>query len=205
MIGRRQEGIPIAYGSRELFAARTQDEAQGLPDRARPLGSGDALLIPIMLDDEPPPVTRTTQAGSAPTSTTAPQPQVALCVATYTKATNKLDLRYFVARHGEKKVKGDLDPIHAVARAILARWPALGTEAQEILGRTIHIEAACSRIAAQDGQTTARLQLVLNAWAWIYDEPLQSNASWKVDSIDSPFFRATRDMVSIPRQSAEPS
>ena len=162
LIGRRQEGVNFAYGPPELFECQSADDVYDLDPYIEPFGSGDELLIPIMLDDEP--AKEAAKEKIAPTA----HPPVALAHATFDGVTLTLNL-LFSRFHS---VEGDINPspFVQIARAVLRRWSRLGPEADAIVERfqkTQYIDEPHA-FEVPGRWNTARRQLVANAWAIIY-------------------------------------
>ena len=186
--GRRQDNINFAYGPVELFAVRTKGEVVELEPAITPVGSGDHLIIPIMLDDDPPPPSQSFSGTLAANA----RPQAVLAVASVNNAG--LAVAYYVSTDTRTL---NLTPYQEVARAIIERWAPVKADPRLLDGFPSSIVPAPASMTRPNGFSTARIHLVLNAWAFIYDDPVAEWSNFQVKNAESLFYRAARTMVSL--------
>ena len=190
LVGRRQDIVDFAFGPSELFDVRTKEDVEKLDKAIVPVGSGDDLIIPIMLDDTDPKTGKS--SATAGPGIPAMHARVAFVVASIDR-NSKLWIRYYCSDYRGGHTPGGF--FQGVAKAIIARWDRLGQNPQSYLDACGEEHIACPGAMHQNDHDTSRLQLVLNAWAHIFDDPVQPGAPWAVNQIDNPFFACTREMV----------
>ena len=209
--GRRLDNIQFAYPPKELLAVRSQEDVTNLPSEIEPFGSDKMLVIPIMLDDDPAIAGHSSPAPRSPDpSAQIPCSQAALVVASIDPTTadttkHRLVVSYYRSLDRNAVPKPNLSPYKKIAWASLKRWAPVKANPRLLEKKEKGSDHGFEErefdtpmsITSPDGFSTARIQLVLNAWAYIYDDPVASSNEFQVTNTESLFFSAARTMVSL--------
>ena len=194
LIGRRQELVNFAFVPPELFTVDSSDEILALNDDVRPFGSGDHLLIPISLDEDPP------KDPHEHVPRMDHYPRVALAHAEVVKdggSEERLRVHYYTSTYSDGNQDFDLTPFQEITNAILLRWERLGPNAHDVVEQSSEVfTRAPHAFISPTGRVTARLQLIANAWAIIYDLPVRDSSGMQFKAV-AQFVRAMTVMVSL--------